>query len=179
MEGRMRGMLIAAVALAFGGGAHAAEIDSAYSTFDFDKCPLLTDEDPITERRCIGHAGIPVTLVNDPDSSLLSFGSEGLIGEYDGRFGHAVAGTTVEWRGPRKGAGVAPFAAIVRFQLCESIGGPCRPELVIFRLEGTRASCIAASLDARRADANLRARKVADERVQGFRCDGAAAPPPE
>lgn len=66
----------------------------------------------------------------------------------------------------------------MRFQLCRSIGGPCRPELVLFRLEGKRRSCIAATLDGTRADANVQARALADDFVRRFRCGKDARRPP-
>jgi hypothetical protein len=151
--------------------AQAQTIGSFYTRHDFEKCALVRDDDPVTERRCEGHAGIPVFWVNEPDSSSIAFGIERLVGDgYDERFTFAVAGDTIEWRGPRRGAGVDPYAAIVRFQLCRSIGGPCRPELVLFRLEGARRSCIAASVAGGRADANARARALADSFVRNFRC---------
>jgi hypothetical protein len=146
------------------------EIASAYTRHDYERCALVRIDDPVTVRRCRGYNGIPVLWTNEPDASLIEFGSEGAIeGTYDERFSFAVVQRTVEWRGLRKGRGLDPFAAIVRFQLCRSIGGPCRPELVVFRIEGPR-SCIAASVAATRADANARARALADRLGRSFRC---------
>jgi len=160
--------------------ARAQAIDSAYTKYDFEKCALVSDEEPVTERRCIGYAGILVFWVNEPDSSSIAFGTEGVTdGSYDGRFTFAVVENTIEWRGPRKAGRIAPFAAIVRFLLCGSIGGPCLPELVIFRLEGKRRSCIAASVDGTRTDANVRARTLVDGFVRRFRCGTDQKRPPE
>lgn len=164
---------LALVLLAGAQGAQAAgSIDSVYTRHDYERCDKLGDDDPIMERRCAGHDGIPVAWVGEPDSSSLSFGTEGAVGgEFDNRFTFAVAGNVIEWRGPVEDGRVAPFAAIVRYQLCRAIGGPCVPELVVYRLNGKRSSCIAATVNGRRPDANLRAREVADSFARGFDCE--------
>ena len=150
----------------------AGSIESAYSRHDYERCHKLSDDDPIMERRCEGHAGVPVTWVNEPDSSSVSFGTEGAVGgEFDKRFTFAVAGNVIEWRGPVEKGRIVPYAAIVRYQLCSAIGGPCAPELVVYRLNGTRSSCIAATVNGRRADANATAREVADSFARNFDCE--------
>jgi hypothetical protein len=167
--------LIAAVVLAVGGAQSApaaGSIESAYTRHDYEGCRKLSDDDPIMERRCEGHAGIPVTWVNEPDGSNVSFGAEGGVGgEFDNRFTFAVVGNVIEWRGPVERGAVRPYAAIVRYQLCRAIGGPCAPELVIYRLNGARSSCIAATVNGRRADANVKARDVADGFARSFDCE--------
>lgn len=165
-----------ALALALLGGAQdtqaAGSIDSTYTRHDYERCRKLSDDDPIIERRCEGHDGIPVTWVNEPDSSSISFGTDGAVGgEFDKRFTFAVAGNVIEWRGPVEKGRIVPYSAIVRYQLCSAIGGPCAPELVVYRLNGTRSSCIAATVNGRRADANLRARELADSFARDFNCE--------
>jgi len=119
--------------------ARAQAIDSAYTKHDYQKCKVVGDEDPVLETLCQGYAGIPVRWLNEPDSSSIFFGDEPAPDDtYDARFTFAVVENTIEWRGPRKAGRIEPFATIVRFQLCRAIGGPCRPELVLFRLEGKR-----------------------------------------
>lgn len=153
-------------------GAAAGSIESAYSGHDYERCHKLSDDDPIMERRCEGHAGIPVTWVNEPDSSSVSFGTEGAVGgEFDKRFTFAVVSNVIEWRGPAENGRVVPYAAIIRYQLCGGVGGPCAPELVIYRLNGKRSSCIAATVNGRRTDANVRAREMADTFAHGFDCE--------
>ncbi|MCC6949320.1 MAG: hypothetical protein IT539_16290 [Bradyrhizobiaceae bacterium] len=169
-------MRIAAAALMMTVGVHAAFAvetpTSAYSRFDYETCTRMGDDDPIMERRCEGHDGIPVHWVNEPDSSSVSFGTEGnLGGEYDPRFTFAVAGDVVEWRGVVVRGKLVPYAAIVRYQLCRTINGPCAPELAVYRLIGKRASCIAATVNGRRPDANLRASEIADDFARSFDCE--------
>jgi hypothetical protein len=154
------------------GTTAAGSIESAYSRHDYERCKRISDDDPIMERRCEGHAGIPVTWVSEPDSSSVSFGTEGAVGgEFDKRFTFAVAGNVIEWRGPPVQGRVEPFAAIIRYQLCRAIGGPCAPELVVYRLNGKRSSCIAATVNGRRTDANAMAREVADSFARSFDCE--------
>ena len=161
------------VAMIVGANAAAAEsIASVYSRHDYEKCRKTGDDDPILERRCVGHDGIAVHWVNEPDSSSVSFGADGAVGaEYDPRFTFAVAGDVIEWRGPLRRGKVVPHVAIVRYQLCRSVGGPCAPELAIYRLVGKRASCIAATVNGRRSDANARAREIADQFARNFDCE--------
>lgn len=176
------GAVLAALAALLGApGALAAErVGSAYSRFDYENCARTGEDDPIMERRCEGRDGIPVHWVNDPDSSSVSFGTEGnLGGEYDSRFTFAVVGDVVEWRGTFHGAKLIPHAAIVRYQLCRSVGGPCAPELAVYRLVGKRASCIAATVNGRRADANARAREIADTFARTFDCENDKRRAPE
>jgi len=169
----MNGYWTLLVAMSLGASAASAEpIASVYTRHDYEKCRKTGNDDPIVERRCVGHDAIPVHWVNEPDSSSVSFGTDGAVGgEYDQRFTFAVAGDVVEWRGPVRSGKVAPFAAIVRYQLCRSIGGPCAPELVIYRLVDKRASCIAATVNGRHADANARAREIADTFGRSFNCE--------
>ncbi|HEY8268224.1 MAG TPA: hypothetical protein VIG34_06145 [Xanthobacteraceae bacterium] len=171
---------IAILALLTPQSVGAQPFDYAYTKHDYQKCKVVGDEDPVLETLCQGYAGIPVRWLNEPDSSSIFFGDEPAPDDtYDERFTFAVVENTIEWRGPRKAGRIEPFATIVRFQLCRSIGGPCRPELVLFRLEGKRRSCLAASVDGTRADANKRARTLADSFVRGFRCGTDTRRPPE
>jgi hypothetical protein len=172
--------LIAACVSALGPASAAEPVSSAYTRHDYENCQKLSDDDPIMERRCEGYAEIPILWINDPDSSSLSFGTEGALGgEYDARFTFAVVGNVIEWRGPVEAGTVVPYAAIVRYQLCRAIGGPCAPELVVYRLVGKRASCIVATVNGRRADANLRAREIADTFARNFDCENDKRRTPE
>jgi hypothetical protein len=167
------GSACVALSLLIGAGSSAARAaDSTYTRHDYERCKKLGNDDPIIERRCEGHAGIPVVWTNEPDNSSVSFGTEGAIGgEFDVRFTFATVCNVIEWRGPAKAGRVEPVAAIVRYQLCRAIGGPCVPELVVYRLVGKRGSCIAATVNGRRTDANERAREAADGFAGSFDCE--------
>ena len=105
---------LAALLLAPGGLSAQEPFASAYTRHDFERCTRTGDDDPIMERRCVGHDGIVVHWTSEPDNSSVSLGTEGTIGgEFDVRFTFAVVGNVIEWRGPLEGGKVAPHAAIV------------------------------------------------------------------
>jgi hypothetical protein len=165
------------VFVAFTAAALAApareRIDSAYTTHDYEKCKVVEDDDPVKVTQCEGLAGIPVKWTNEPDASVIAFGKDGIVPDdaFAKRFTFSVAPETIEWRGVMKAGKLRPFAAIARFSMCRAIGGPCNGELIVFRLDGSKRSCMAASVDARKAKANERARELADTVARRFNCD--------
>lgn len=145
-------------------GACAA--DSAYTKFDWEKCRKTGAEDDAIMRRCNGPDGIAVDINSGADAAFVSFGAKGARGDTQlGEF--YFPKETVEWR---KAAG-KPFAAILRYDIGKSVGGPFRSALVVYKLEGAASSCIVAIIDGGKADANARARTIADEAALGFTCD--------
>jgi hypothetical protein len=173
----MMRLVLACAVLVGANAAFAApakqRVDSAYSKHDYDKCKVVEDADPVKVTRCEGLAGVSVKWTNEPDSSIIEFGTDGVVPEdaFAKRFTFSVAPETIEWRGVMKGGKLVPFAAIARFSMCGSVGGPCHGELIVFRLDGTKRSCMAASVDARKANANERARELADTVARRFNCD--------
>jgi hypothetical protein len=121
-------------------------------------------------RRCRGFGGIAVNYHAADDESMIDFGEGGSEDDWPGR-SFVFAGETIEWRGGTATGALVPYAAIVRYDTSRGgIGGPFDPELVIYRLKGRSRSCVAASVDGHRADANVRARVLADTFVRTFRC---------
>lgn len=144
----------------------AGAADSAYTKFDWEKCRKTGAEDDVIMRRCNGPDGIAVDINSGADAAFVSFGAKGArddtqLGEF------YFPKDTVEWR---KAAG-KPFAAILRYDIGKSVGGPFRSALVVYKLEGAASSCIVAIVDGGRPDANVRARKTADEAAPKFTCD--------
>ena len=162
--------VLAVAAVAFIATSPVRAADSAYTIHDYAACPLVVDEDPYQVRRCQGFDGIAVNWHNEDDDTVVDFGVKGSSEGWPYEQSFVFAGKTVEWRGATKAGVLVPYAAIVRYGLGRSIGGPFDPVLMIFRLEGKTGSCLAASVDGRRADANVRARKIADGFVRSFRC---------
>jgi hypothetical protein len=160
-------------------GSPARAADSAYTTHDYETCRLVSDEPGSQRRRCDGFAGIAVNYYGSDDDATVDFGEEGA--KHDGPYQppFVFAGKTIEWRGIERNGALAPYAAIVRFDMGHAIGGPFRPELMIFRLDGSIRSCLAASVDGRRRDANVRARHLADTFVRSFACGKDARRPME
>lgn len=144
----------------------AAAADSAYTKFDWDKCRKTGAEDDVVMRRCAGPDGVAVDINSGADAAFVSFGARGARGDTQlGAF--YFPKQTVEWR---KAAG-KPFAAILRYDIGKSVGGPFRSALVVYKLEGTASSCIVAIVDGDKADANARARAIADDATPKFTCD--------
>jgi hypothetical protein len=161
---------VLAVALIGGTAIPSLAADSVYTTHDYQACPLVKDEDPYQVRRCEGFGGIAVNWHNEDDDAVVDFGTNGSSEDWPYEQSFVFAGKTIEWRGATRAGGLVPYAAIVRYDMGRSIGGPFDPVLMIFRLEGRENSCLAASVDGRRADANARARRLADGFVRTFRC---------
>jgi len=144
--------------------------DSAYTTHDYARCQLVEKDDGAERRRCTGFGGIVVNYHGEDDDAVIDFGSDGSKEDWPYEQSFVFAGKTIEWRGDVRSGAIVPYAAIVRYDMGQSVSGPFRPELMIFRLGGTTSSCLAAAEDGRRADANARARRTADTFVRDFRC---------
>lgn len=158
------GILIAGLIGFAAPGAMAA--DSAYTKFDWETCRKTGEEDDVVMRRCNGPDGVAVDINSGADAAFVSFGAKGARGETQiGEF--YFPKDTVEWR---KNAG-KPFAAILRYDVGKSVGGPFRSALVVYKLEGTASSCVVAIVDANKPDGNARARKLADEAAPKFTCE--------
>ena len=165
---RERMLIAGLIGLCAAQGAVAAE--SAYTKFDWDTCRKTKAEDDVVMRRCNGPDGIAVDINAGADAAFVSFGAKGARG--DTQIGDLYfPKNTVEWRRePGKNAG-KPFAAILRYDIGKTVGGPFRSALVVYKLEGTASSCVAAIVDGGKPDANERARKTADEAAPKFICD--------
>jgi len=171
--GMLRGplaVLVIGLTAAIGGTDSALAADSAYTTHDYEACPLTIDEDAYQVRRCEGFGGIAVNWHNEDDGAVVDFGANGSVDDVPYALPFVFAGKTVEWRGATRTGALVPYAAIVRYDMGRSIGGPFEPVLMIFHLDGRTGSCLAASVDGRRANANTRARRIADTFARTFRC---------
>ena len=162
----MRATILTACLIGAAPANAAAAADSAYTKFDWERCRKTGGEDDVVMRRCNGPDGIAVDINSGADAAFVSFGAKGARGETQlGSF--YFPKTTVEWR---KASG-KPYAAILRYDIGKSIGGPFKSALVVYKLEGTASSCIVAIVDGGKPDANERARKAADEATPKFTCD--------
>ena len=158
-----------ALLLALASPATAGGFDSLSTRFDYASCPEAPSPEPgiIEVHRCTGPGGIPVTFTGEPDASFVTFGTRPIDESPDlGSF--FEAGGTAEWRiGPTGGK---PFAAIIRYDYGPNIGTLDRSRLVVYRLEGSGRSCIMGSVDGHAADANAKARRLADQHAERFVC---------
>ena len=162
----MRALILIACLVGALAAHGAAAADSAYTKFGWEKCRKTGEEDDVVMRRCAGPDGIAVDINSGADAAFVSFGEKGARGETQlGEF--YFPKETVEWR---KASG-KPFAAILRYDIGKSVGGPFRSALVVYKLEGKTSSCVVAIVDGGKPGANERARAAADEAAPKFTCD--------
>jgi hypothetical protein len=166
-------VILAAVSLTLSASALRAEevIESTYTKHDYAKCKELKQEDDVHKYRCEGHVGTLVNAYAAEDSLTVDFGMQGAKGEeWQFPTSFVFAKDTVEWRGRVRTGKMTPYAAILRYDVGQSIGGPFKPVLYVYHIKGLQGSCIVGSVDGTHPDANERARKLADEVSAGFRC---------
>jgi hypothetical protein len=165
-------------------GSHAAgpSLDSAYTEYDFKRCPHRAghDAEDYGEWRCKGHKGITV-LVNAGDQrTTMSFGprarNEPAAAQTLRGFNSIDRGR-IEWRLASEGGRSHPVAAIVRwstFVVSEraSAGEAAKGKALVVTRLGSGGVCHVGYVDAlANANANELARKIADERAALFRYD--------
>lgn len=163
----MRNACVLAMLVALAGGASCAQAaESNYTRHDWDKCKQIAAEDDSVTRRCAGLGGVPLLYTAASDASSVGFGEKGMIGDSD--FGDFYfPKETVEWRSK----GGKPYAAILRYDLGPAIGGPFKSWLAVYKLQGVKSSCVVALVDGAHANANERARDIADQDAARFTCD--------
>jgi hypothetical protein len=158
-------------------GLSGARVESAYTTFDIDKCRHTRGQAPEDNGSwlCSGYAGIPVWLAEGDERMYVSFGpkapDEPAARETFPGFNDVTKGT-IEWRLARKPNGASqPFATILRWSVRLTPADDSAqnsPVLVVTRL-GPGGVCQVGYVDARaNPDANEIARKLANAR--NFRC---------
>lgn len=179
-----------ALALANVQPASAQEIFSVYTRFDADKtCKHASgrDVEDYGSWRCPGYGDLIVYLTAGDQRMQVSFGRNAKSAAREKAAGETFPGFnsiydgTVEWRMERLPDGrTRPFATILRWNVMTADdvergdGKSTGRTLVVTRL-GPGGVCHVGYVDARNADANERARRLADERARGFRC-GVDAP---
>ena len=160
------------------------EIESAYTTFDADKCPHEegTEEEDYGTWSCPGYQGLAVTLAAGDQRMYVSYGDWGdddiALSQTLPGFNDAYSGT-VEWRLERGRDGkLQPFATILRWNAVTASDQaddkasvtPTGRVLVVTRL-GPGGVCHVGYVDARaNSDANELARRIADDYARSFRC---------
>lgn len=174
-------MLLVVIASLASGAAAAVGNTSVYTEFDANRTcrKIAQPDDPLNQGAwvCPGHGRLQVRLEVSDDRMGVSFGRVGkddpVTFQTFPAFNDVYAGR-IEWR---LKAGAA-FATILRWNVMtasdiEKATGPTKPSgrvLVVTRL-GPGGSCHIGYVDAlANADANDLARRLADEKAQGFRC---------
>lgn len=171
----MKRFVMAALAFAggFGVAPALAEPVSAYSSIDLERCAVAEsdEESASVVMRCPDFQGHRVEIlegdlrfyliIDDPERTKL------LSGQTLPAFNHL--GQAIEWRLDEAGEA---FAVIVRYLTDVDRGDGTFAQgqvLVVSRVGET--ACHVATVDARRnVDANMLARRAADEHARGFKC---------
>jgi len=179
-DGALRGSvgagLLALVALAaLGAGigpAGAQQLESAYTEVNLDACSLVESDDFGSRWACPGYRGIPVMIAEGDLRFFVSYGltsmQEKAAGQTLPPFNHL--GEMIEWRLSNAEGRWRPFATILRYVTAREQGDKEAQILVVTRL-GEGATCHVAYIDATaNPDANVLARKAADERARDFDC---------
>ena len=185
MIARLLGLIALAAATSVTPPALAGgQIESAYTTFDADKCPHEegTDEEDYGTWTCPGYQGLQVTLAAGDQRMYVSYGDWGdddiALSQTLPGFNDAYSGT-VEWRLERAADGKPkPFATILRWNAVlasdqaddKASVSPSGRVLVVTRL-GPGGVCHVGYVDARaNPNANELARKIADDYARDFQC---------
>jgi hypothetical protein len=166
-------------------GSHAAgpSLDSAYTEYDFERCPHRAgrDAEDYGEWRCKGLNGITVRASAGDQRMTMSFGpragNEPAAAQTLRGFNSIDRGR-IEWRLAREGRRRSrPFAAIVRWSTFavderQSAEEATKGKVLVVTRLGPGGVCHVGYVDAlANANANDLARSIADERARSFRCD--------
>jgi hypothetical protein len=152
-----------------------AGFDSAYSDFDLRQCaeiepaPAPGEGESSAVFACKGHAGLPVTFVEGDLRSFVAFGPDGrkhcAFGQTFGGFN--AIGTKIEWR-LKDGK---PIATILRWSVSYDGEDAAKQKswLVVTKLDGNN-SCQMGYVEGAYANANEKARSLADTAAEAFDC---------
>ena len=177
MRHRILCVLVAGFGAAFVTLAAAQTVESITTALDLDKCRHTPgkEEEDYGEWRCKGYGGIAVLVSAGDQRSYVSFGrnakkepaAKQTLASFNGE------GDNIEWRGERGGDGkFKPFATVMRWSTTVSSGDePVKGEVQVVTRLAPGAVCHVGYVDAKaNPDANVLARKIADEHARQFRC---------
>ncbi|WP_297774552.1 hypothetical protein [uncultured Roseovarius sp.] len=174
---------LALLALALPAAAHAQDMDSVYTSYDWENdCRTLETDRPADEAGmgfrliCPGPNGLHLMLTDGDARISMDYGSTPAFGPWESFSPFNTVHDTVEWRRQPMQGEMRPFATIHRWSV-----GPShdyREMLVVSTVahaSGTE-SCMVGFIDITDTpDANALARAVADRYAPGFVCGNARA----
>ena len=170
------------IALALPAAAHAQDIDSVYTSYDWEiDCRTLeTDLPPDAAAMgfqlvCPGRQGHYLMLTEGDARISMDYGSTPAFGPWESFTPFNTVHHTVEWRRQKLNGEMQPFATIHRWTVGPSHND--RELLVISKVPHPPTfteSCMVGFIDtARTPDANRLARAVADRYARHFVCGNA------
>ena len=173
----------ALLALALPAVAHAQDIDSVYTSYDWDAdCRTLEKDLPLEEAAmgfqlvCPGPQGFYLMLMEGDARISMDYGRTQVFGPRESFTPFNTVHDTVEWRRQRLKGEMQPFATIHHWDVGPSFDD--REMLVISTVATTpdAESCMVGVIDTTDTpDANALARAVADRYAPGFVCGNAHA----
>lgn len=176
MRSALAALLLASAPVLVGTAA-AQSIVSTVTKLDLDKCRHTEGkaEEDYGEWRCKGYGGISVYVAAGDQRIYVSFGrnaksepaAQQTLASFNGE------GEQIEWRLRRGASGkLAPFAAIMPWSTTVSGGDePVRGRMLVVTRLGSDGVCHVGYVDAKaNADADVLARKIADETARPFKC---------
>ena len=153
--------------------AAAQTFSSRYTSIDLRHCRTLEiiPEGDSVRKRCPGLAGIPLYVNEGDGRSEIDAGMDD--GQWESLPGFNRIGDRIEWRL----LDGRPFAIIYRLR---TLAGPAQAEgsaLIVERIGRGhgRPGCRIGTVDGALADANLRARNLADRHARDVVCPAASA----
>ncbi len=151
------------------GTVSAADITSAYTTYNIDKCKLasINETESSSEFSCGGFKGHDIYWAEGDLRTFVAYGKTGFehcsAQQTFGAFNKA--NTTVEWRLENG----KPFAAIQRWNVSDETGTKTKSWLGVTRIEDGN-SCRVALIEGSLPGANVKAREAADRLARQFNC---------
>lgn len=153
--------------------ARAAEISSVYTKLDLDKCKLVASSDKEgswAEWQCKGHEGMRVRVAEGDLRYFVSYGpnadKQKAASQTLGPFN--TIHHTLEWRVEKRNGKWIPYATILRYFW--SSDGRKGQTLVVTKLDGNEACHVAHIRAGANPQANVQARRIADNKARGFDC---------
>lgn len=179
---RLFALAIAATCLAGLPCAAAQAVEHSYTKIDLKACkhtPGRLAED-YGSWLCKGHAGIPIYISGGDQRSFVSYGRNARkeLANRESLMSFNGHGDVVEWRIETLPDGKKrPFAAIMRWSTTVQKEEPnpdgevVRGQVLVITRLNPGGVCHVGYIDGRaNPDANVLARKVADEKARAFRC---------
>ena len=171
-----RAAVLAALIALWPPGASANPVKSQYTSIDIKTCKKTrryADGDAWT---CQGLPGYPVYVAEGDLRTFVSVGARAetrraasqTLGPFNTIFANGTKRTTLEWRFDRKGAGLVPYAVILRYFTHNDAG---RGEVIVVAKVTPSQSCHVAYIDALATrEPIVLAHRIADGTARSFDC---------
>jgi len=172
MRPSIKSVLAVVLAVAVAPVAVGAEVSSAYTALDLEKCRITKTfaDSGGSVRTCEGYGGLPVQVAEDDLRYFVWYGEGDQTAARQTLTHFNTIHSTLEWRIERRDGILQPFATILRYSWERGDNGPKGQTLVVTKL-GRDDACHVAYVKADgNPSANEIAREIADGRARAFDC---------